>query len=89
LVFGFGTTQTITNFTYSGASGSVVRWYSSSAGLRATLNTSSSAVGANSVDGGNNSGLTFTGTSPDYFYVKDIALIGATAGGTGKFFLMF
>lgn len=68
-----GTTQTITTFSYSGASGSVVRWYTSIPGQRATIQTSSSAVGSNSTDGGNNSGLTFTGSSPDYFYVKDIA----------------
>jgi hypothetical protein len=89
LIFTSGTTQTATTFSYSGASGAVVRWYTTIPGRRATLSTSSSAVGANSVDGGNNSGLTFTGSSPDYFYVKDIALIGAAAGATGKFFLMF
>jgi fibronectin-binding autotransporter adhesin len=74
MIWAAGTTQTITNFTYSGASGSIVRWYTSIPGQRATIKQSSAtAVGTNSVDGGNNSGLTFTGTSPDYFYVKDIA----------------
>jgi hypothetical protein len=73
LIFTSGTTQNVTNFTYSGASGSVVRWYTSIPGQRATLKGNSGAIGTNSVDGGNNSGLTFTGTSPDYFYVKDIA----------------
>lgn len=82
-----GTTQEITNFTYSGASGNVVRWYTSIPGQRATIKTASSAVGANSVDGGNNSGLSFTGTSPDYFYVKDISYSGL--GGTGNFFMFF
>jgi hypothetical protein len=89
LIFTSGTTQTVTNFTYSGASGSVVRWYTSIPGQRATLATTTSAVGANSVDGGNNSGLTFTGSSPDYFYVKDIAYAALAGGAAGKFFLMF
>jgi hypothetical protein len=89
LIFTSGTTQTVTNFTYSGASGSVVRWYTSIPGQRAILGTSSSAVGTNSVDGGNNSGLTFTGSSPDYFYVKDIEYMAIASPSTGKFFLMF
>jgi len=67
----------------------VVRWYTSIPGQRATLATTTSAVGANSVDGGNNSGLTFTGSSPDYFYVKDIAYAALAGGAAGKFFLMF
>ena len=94
LIFGAGTTQTITNFTYSGASGNVVRWYTSIPGQRATIKQSATggslaAVGVNSVDGGNNSGLTFTGTSPDYFYVKDIAYSAYTIQGSSNFFLFF
>jgi hypothetical protein len=46
------------------------------------------AIGTNSVDGGNNSGLTFTGTSPDYFYVKDIAY-SANYNGGPNFFMFF
>lgn len=88
-----GTTQTITNFTYSGASGSVVRWYTTPPGRRATIRPPSLgaaplAVGANSINGGNNSGLTFTGTSPDYFYVKDIAYPVNYNGGP-NFFAFF
>lgn len=91
LIFASGTTQTATNFTYSGASGSVVRWYTSIPGQRATLKQSPTggslaAVGANSVDGGNNSGLTFTGSSPDYFYVKDIVYSSLSSG---NFFMLF
>jgi hypothetical protein len=93
LVFGTGTTQTITNFTYTGASGNVVRWYSQIAGQRTTIKQSSTggslaAVGTNSTDGGNNAGLTFTGTSPNYFYVKDIAYAVAYNGGS-NFFAFF
>lgn len=88
MIWTAGTTQEITNFTYSGDVSNVVRWYSSIPGQRATIKqASATAVGANSVDGGNNSGLTFTGTSPDYFYVKDISYSGL--GGTGNFFMFF
>lgn len=93
MIWTAGTTQIITNFTYSGAVGSVVRWYTSISGQRATIQQSPtggslSAVGANSVDGGNNSRLTFAGASPNYFYVKDIAYIGELGSG-GNFFLLF
>jgi hypothetical protein len=78
LIFTSGTTQTVTNFTYSGDVSNVVRWYTSIPGQTATLKQSATggslaAVGTNSIDGGNNNGLTFTGASPNYFYVKDIA----------------
>jgi hypothetical protein len=94
LTFTAGTTQTVTNFTYSGASGNVVRWYTSIPGQRATLKQSATggslaAVGTNSVNGGNNSGLTFTGTSPDYFYVKDIAYSPNVILGNSNFFMFF
>lgn len=93
MIWGAGTTQTITSFTYSGASGSVVRWYTDIPGQRATIRPPSLgaaplAVGANSTNGGNNSGLTFTGTSPNYFYVKDIAYSVNYNGGP-NFFAFF
>lgn len=82
LIFTADTTQTVANFSYTGASGNVSRWYTNIPGQRATLTATSGAVGANSVDGGNNSGLTFTGSSPDYFYVKDIAYVASTGDVT-------
>lgn len=88
LIFAAGTTQEATTFSYTGASGNVVRWYTSIPGQRATFKGNSGAVGANSVDGGNNSGLTFTGTSPNYFYVKDIAY-SANYNGGPNFFAFF
>lgn len=93
MIWTAGTTQTITNFTYSGVSGTVVRWYTSIAGQRSTIKQSSTggslaAVGTNSTDGGNNSGLTFTGSSPNYFYVKDIAY-SASYNGAPNFFSFF
>lgn len=89
LMFVSGTTQTVTNFTYSGASGNVVRWSAQTPGQRATIKTASSAVGANSIDGGNNNGLTFTGTSPNYFYVKDIKYSPFSSFNTSNFFAFF
>jgi hypothetical protein len=94
MIWTAGTTQEITTFTYSGASGNVVRWYTSIPGQRATLKQSATggslaAVGTNSVNGGNNSGLTFTGTSPDYFYVKDIAYSPNVILGNSNFFMFF
>jgi hypothetical protein len=88
LIFTSGTTQTVTNFTYTGDVSNVVRWYTSIPGQRATFKGNSGAIGTNSVDGGNNSGLTFTGSSPDYFYVKDIAY-SANYNGGPNFFMFF
>jgi hypothetical protein len=93
MIWTAGTTQTVTNFTYTGDVSNVVRWYTSIPGQRATLKQSATggslaAIGTNSVDGGNNSGLTFTGTSPDYFYVKDIAY-SANYNGGPNFFMFF
>lgn len=94
MIWTAGTTQEITNFTYTGDVSNVVRWYTSIPGQRATIKQSATggslaAVGANSVDGGNNSGLTFTGTSPDYFYVKDIAYSPFSSFNTSNFFAFF
>lgn len=86
-----GTTQTFTNFNYTGASGSVVNITASTPGLTATVQKASGAwyAGANSTDGGNNTGWTFTaGGSTDYVYLKDIIAIVAGGAG-GKFFYMF
>jgi len=86
-----GTTQTFTNFNYTGASGSVVNILTSTPGLTATFQKSTGTwyAGANSTDGGNNTGWTFTaGGSTDYVYLKDIiAAIGPA--GSSKFFFMF
>ena len=87
LIFASGTTQTVTDFTYSGASGSVVRWYTSIPGQKSTLVGGTGLVGTNSVNGGNNTGLSFTGTSPDYFYIKDIS--GPFKSASGNFFMFF
>lgn len=91
LILTSGTTQTFTNFNYTGASGSVVRITTSTPGLQATVTKAVNPfyAGANSTDGGNNTGWTFTaGGSTDYVYLKDIIAIGGPAGSS-KFFFMF
>jgi len=89
-----GSTQTVTNFSYSGASGSVIEIYSTVPGQQAILTkpTPPSAwyFGANSTNGGNNTNITFTaGGSTDYAYVKDIMGMIAAGGGSNGFFAFF
>ena len=90
LIFGSGTTQTVSTFTYSGASGAVVRWYTSIPGQQATISKTGAAVGfgANSTNGGNNVNMSFTGTTNNYFYVKDMIYVGASVV-TGNFLMLF
>jgi len=83
-----GQTQTVTNFNVTGAVGNVAKLYSRLPGQRATINKATAAIGANSTDGGNNSGLTFTGTSPNYLYVKDMAYLVSYTGAS-NFFAFF
>ena len=91
LILTSGTTQTFTNFNYTGASGSVVRISTSTPGLTATVQKPTAwYAGANSTDGGNNTGGTFTaGGSTDYVYIKDIIATISASGAGGKFFFMF
>lgn len=92
LILTSGTTQTFTNFNYTGASGSVVRISTTTPGLTATVQKSSGTwyAGANSTDGGNNTGWTFTaGGSTDYVYIKDIIATISAGGAGGKFFYLF
>jgi len=73
LIFTSGSTVTVNNFTYTGAVSNVVRMYTTIPGQRVYFKKgNSNAIGANTVNGGNNSNLAFTGTSQDYFYAKDI-----------------
>jgi len=84
-----GTTQTITNFTYTGASGSVVRAYASTVpGTAATIKTAINTLGANSTDGGNNPGWSFTGTTPNYLYARDLTY-SSNITNNAKFLMFF
>lgn len=87
LILTSGTTQTVTTMSYSGASGSLVRVHSSAPGQRASLNLTSNAIGANSVDNGNNSGFSFTGSSPDYLSLRDIQYVSPLV--PSGFFMFF
>jgi hypothetical protein len=94
LVFTSGTTQTINNFTYTGNVSNVVRIYTSVPGLRATLTRAIGFwyAGANSTDGGNNSGWAFSsGGSTNYVYIKDISVfpIYVPPPVTANFLLLF
>lgn len=89
LILTSGSTQEITTFSYTGASGNVVRVYSTVPGQRASIRASGKFfVGSNSTDGGNNLNLTFTAGSVDYLYIKDISYIDKLAGG-GQFIMFF
>jgi hypothetical protein len=87
-----GTTQTVTNFNYTGASGNVVDINTTTPGLQATLLKASGPwyAGANSTDGGNNSGWTFTaGGSTNFAYIKDIiAAVTSVAQNSNFFFFL-
>lgn len=72
LVLTSGTTLAVTNFNYTGALGNVVKVFTDVPGQQAKISYFSGNVGANSVNGGNNTGLTFAGTSPNYLYIKDV-----------------
>lgn len=92
LIITSGTTQTFTNFNYTGAIGNVVRISTTTPGLTATVQKSSGTwfAGANSTDGGNNTGWTFTsGGSTNYVYIKDIIASSSVGGPGGKFFYLF
>lgn len=82
-----GTTQTITTLSYSGASGSVVSFQATTPGQRASLAPPSNAIGANSEDNGNNSGLSFTGSSPNYLRLRDIQYVSPLV--PSGFFMFF
>lgn len=80
----------VENFNYTGASGNVVLMYGdyNFSTTKAVLKIPSNKIGANSVDGGNNIGLSFTGTSPNYLYVTTIeySLLSLPGGRFLQFF---
>lgn len=69
--FSGGTTNEFTSFNINGVSGNLLQLGSTNT-TQAILKASSWNVGANSTDAGNNTGLSFTGTSPDYLSVSYI-----------------
>ena len=91
VLFTGGTTNKFTNFSLSGALASLVTLGSTTT-TQATLQKGSTwFMGANSTNGGNNTGLTFTaGGGIDYLSVSYInGTVVAPASGVGGNFLMF
>lgn len=90
LLFTGGTTQTFTNFNVSGSSGALVTIGSTNTTQVTLQKYSAWNVGANSVDGGNNVGLSFTGTSPDYLSISRITgVVLSVVASTGNFLVFF
>ena len=84
-----GTTQTFTNFNLSGTAGNLITNLSTIPGAQYTLKKSGTwNVGANSVDYGNNTGLTFSGSSQNYLSFKD-AFGSNLSSYLGNFFAFF
>lgn len=85
-----GTTQTFTNFNLTGTAGNLVTNLSTTPGAQYTLKKGSTwNVGANSVDYGDNIGLTFSGSNPDYLAFKDSLASLLTSSYNGNFFAFF
>lgn len=80
LLFTGGTTQTFTDFSVSGTTGNLVTVGSTNTTSVILQKPSSWNVGANSVDGGSNTGLSFTGSNPDYLSISRIT--GQVVGGS-------
>jgi hypothetical protein len=72
LILTTGITLSVTSFTFTGISGTVIRLMTDTPAQPARIGDFSGNVGVNSTDGGDNKGLSFTGTSPNYIYVKNI-----------------
>lgn len=89
LLFTGGSTQTFTNFNVSGNSGALVTVGSTNTTQVTLQKYSAWNVGANSVDGGNNVGLSFTGTNPNYLSISWIAGVVLATGANTNFLSMF
>lgn len=81
-----GTTQDFTNFNLNGSSGNTL-WLRSTDTTQVTLRKPSAwNVGVNSINSGNNTGLSFTGTNPNWL---DISYINGVVSSTGNFMMLF
>lgn len=74
-----GTTQTFTTFAVSGSAGNLVTLKSTTTSQATIARPTAWTVGANSVDGGNNTGLSFTGSNPDYLSISYIRGVSSAA----------
>ena len=98
LSFQAAVTNVVNSFSFTGSSVPSWRQYicnvvSSSAGVQTTLSiippSTTWRVGTNSVNGGNNTNISFTGGFTDYLYFQDIIGLPVTATSVGNFFIMF
>jgi hypothetical protein len=77
-----GTTNEFTSFNVSGVSGNLLQIGSTNTTQATLIKPGAWNVGANSTDGGNNTGLSFTGSSPDYLsisYINGVATAAPTS----------
>ena len=91
VAFEEGSTNTFTDFALSGTANNLFS-VTATVASQATLKKSAAwNVGANSVDGGGNSGLVFSGTSPNYLSFTNIigALTGAVTYVKHRFLAFF
>jgi hypothetical protein len=89
ITFTSGTTQTLTQFTATGTVGKVLTLGASTTSQAILRKSSTWYMGANSTDGGNNTGLTFTaGGGIDYLSVSYINGAGLLPS-TGNFLMFF
>jgi hypothetical protein len=89
VLFTAGTTNKFTNFSLSGTAGNLITLGSTSTSQATLQKGSTWYMGANSTNGGNNTGLTFTaGGGIDYL---SVSYINGTvvASGTGQFLAFF
>jgi fibronectin-binding autotransporter adhesin len=86
--FTSGTTTTFTSFSIAGTAGNLVTLGATSASQALLQKSSAWNVGLNSVDAGNNTGLSFTGTTVNYLSISYIRGI-VTGPSPGNFLVFF
>jgi hypothetical protein len=83
LLFTSGVNLSVTNFNYLGTAGSLAtaaKVNTTIPGQQARISGFPGNVGLNSFDGGDNTALSFTGTLPNYLYLKSISGSSAYSG---------
>jgi len=93
ILFTGGTTNEFTNFSINGTVGNLLQLGSTTTTPAILEKPSAWNVGSNSVDGGNNTGISFTAGSNDYLsvsYINGIALeVPVSSGNNSGFFAFF
>jgi len=92
VLFTAGTTNIFTSFSLSGTAGNLITLGSTTTSQATLQKGSTWYMGANSTNGGNNTGLTFTaGDGIDYLSVSYIngTVVAPASGVTGQFLVFF